>query len=349
LLVVGFASVVVLRPQVVAGHHPMSWETTATRIVLWTCVAVLSLTAWTYVKRARLGRDAVQYALALACAMCVNACLSLQFGRLWRLSWWDYHAYLLIGFGAAVAAIVREHSRARAIDDVMRPIATRDPFEQIANKYTESLKPLVAAVEAKDVYTHGHSMRTAEVATRLGHRMKLDADTLRALAEGAYLHDIGKLALPDAILNKAGSLDPYEREIIERHPLDGYEIVRQASSLAHALPVVRHHHERFDGRGYPDGLAARDIPLIARVASVADVWDALTSRRAYRDAWREDEALAHILAGRGLHFDPVVVDAFVTMLAESGIRPHARTGEPATVTHACETCHHLTGVVHQHH
>jgi HD-GYP domain-containing protein (c-di-GMP phosphodiesterase class II) len=323
-----------------SGHHPVRYESRLSEFALGASASVLAVTAAVYLKRARLGRDSVQYALSLAAGMCVSACLSLQFGRLWRLSWWDYHVYLLIGFGAAVFAIARE--RSRGVEATMRPVVTRDPFEQIANKYTESLRPLVAAVEAKDFHTHGHSARTAELATRLGHRLRLDAQQLRAVAEGSYLHDIGKIATPDAILNKRGPLDEIERQVIERHPIDGYDIAKRATSLAHALPIIRFHHERWDGRGYPDGLAGQGIPLVARVAAVADVWDALTSVRAYRTAWSEQEALAHILAGRGSHFDPAVVDVLVSMLGDDGVRPRARGGESAEVHSAVEVCHHQT-------
>lgn len=336
-----FVVAVVRSPHTLHGGAPIPHEDAFADALNWFAIALLVATAALYCNRWRLARDPVQLTIAFAAGMSVSACFSFQFGRMWRLSWWDYHAYLLLGFGAAVGAIVREYRATRTVADTLRPIVTRDPFEQIAARYTESLRPLVAAVEAKDSYTHGHSVRAAEFATRLGVRMKLDPATLRAVAEGAYLHDIGKIAIPDSVLNKPGPLTKEERRLIEQHPIAGCEIAKQAASLAHALPVIRSHHERWDGRGYPHGIAGRDIPLVARIAAVADVWDALTSERAYRAAWSEQEALAHLLAGRGAHFDPHIVDALESMLHDLGVRPLARPGESSIVQRASEVCHHV--------
>ena len=156
----------------------------------------------------------------------------------------------------------------------------------------------------KDTYTHGHSERTAKVAVELGARMGLPADRLRVIARGAYLHDLGKIGISDEILNKPGALDAAERRIMETHPRLGYELASGAPTLREALPVILHHHERVDGGGYPEGLRGREIPLEARVVAVADVWDALTSDRAYRPGWEPARALAHIEAGRGTPLRP---------------------------------------------
>jgi HD-GYP domain-containing protein (c-di-GMP phosphodiesterase class II) len=151
--------------------------------------------------------------------------------------------------------------------------------------------------------------------------MGLRPDVLRTLAQGGLLHDIGKIGVPDQILNKPGVLTVEERVEIERHPDVGWDIIRQAPSLRRALTVVRHHHERFDGTGYPDRLAGDDIPLEARIAAVADVWDALTSDRAYRAAWPAERALEMMMAGRGTHFDPGALTALLEVLAFDGIAP----------------------------
>lgn len=287
-----------------------------------------------------LGGDRVQLLLAASCWISVMALVSLHVGELWHLSWWDYHAYLLAGFGAAMAAVVTSARRAQQADDALRGAFDPDPLRHLSSSYPEALHALVAAVEARDSYTHGHSERVAELAVRIGTRMRLPAATLRALAQGAYLHDVGKIGIPDAILNKNGPLDPEERSWIEQHPVVGAEIVRRAESLRHALAAVRHHHERFDGTGYPDGLRGTEIPLIARITSVADVWDALTSTRAYRPAWREEEALAHLLAGRGSQFDPTCVEAFVAHLREDrGVTTPVGPGEPAVLERVSHDCH----------
>jgi len=125
----------------------------------------------------------------------------------------------------------------------------------------------------------------AELAVHLGQRLGLGPAALRSLAEGAYLHDVGKVGIPDHVLNKPGALSEEERGWIQQHPVVGSDIVGRASSLRGTLEVIRQHHERFDGHGYPDGLAGEEISLAAPIVAVADVWDALTSDRAYRAAW----------------------------------------------------------------
>ncbi len=146
----------------------------------------------------------------------------------------------------------------------------------------------------------------AELSVSVGLRLGLRPAALRALAEGAYLHDVGKVGIPDHVLNKPGALTDEERAWIQEHPIVGTDIVGRAPSLREALKVIRQHHERYDGGGYPDGLAGDEISLAARIVAVADVWDALTSDRAYRPAWPPDRALRHLDAGRGTHFDPGV-------------------------------------------
>jgi putative nucleotidyltransferase with HDIG domain len=216
-----------------------------------------------------------------------------------------------------------------------------DPVEQIARGYTETLRPLVAAVEAKDRYTHGHSERVSTLAARLALSMRLPPETVRAVAEGAYLHDIGKIAIPDAILNKPGHLTDDERRIIEEHPVTGWDIVGRAPSLRHALAAVHYHHERWDGSGYPDGLLTADIPLAARVVALADVWDALTSNRSYRAAWTAERAAAYILEQRGHHFDPDCTNALFNLLTDQGADLQAPS-ETLWQPLEADVCHHRT-------
>jgi HD-GYP domain-containing protein (c-di-GMP phosphodiesterase class II) len=204
----------------------------------------------------------------------------------------------------------------------------------------------VKAVEVKDSYTHGHSLRTAELAVELGLQMSLPSDRLRIIARGAYLHDLGKIAIPDQILNKPGSLTPDERKIVETHPQLGYELASTAPSLTEVLPVILHHHERLDGQGYPKRLAGSEIPLEARVVAVADVWDALTSDRAYRVGWDPAHALAHIDAGRGTHFDPAVVDALERVMFNRGVSTTTDAGVAEEAWSAAQTCHEIDQVAH---
>jgi HD-GYP domain-containing protein (c-di-GMP phosphodiesterase class II) len=292
-------------------------------------------------RRWLLGNDAVQLSLAFAASMAVAAATALELGTYSRVSWWDYHGYLLAGFGAAVWAVVGRYRDTAAATSTLDAAFVDDPFDHIVRGHPAALRTLVGAVERKDAYTHGHSERTALLATQLGLRMGLPSDVLRAVARGAFLHDVGKIAIPDAILNKPGALTPEERRIIETHPEVGHEMASGAPQLAEALPVILHHHERFDGTGYPHGLVGEAIPLVARVVAVADVWDALTTDRAYRPGWSPARALDHIEAGRGTHFDPAAVDALVAVAAGWGIDRAGGAGDAAEAWQAVQDCHHI--------
>jgi HD-GYP domain-containing protein (c-di-GMP phosphodiesterase class II) len=222
---------------------------------------------------------------------------------------------------------------------VLDGVFASDPMAHISRGYSETLRALIGAVEARDAYTHGHSARVAELSVQVGLRLGLRPAALRTLAEGAYLHDVGKVGIPDHVLNKPGALSNEERAWIQQHPIVGSDIVGRAPSLRDALAVIRQHHERYDGQGYPDGLAGEEISLYARIVAVADVWDALTSDRAYRAAWPPDRALGHLEAGRGTHFDPRCLDAFLALMAERGHRPGNGDGDAAVADAAAEACH----------
>jgi putative nucleotidyltransferase with HDIG domain len=327
-----------LKPEVGIGSHLVAGEHAAQHVVEGVAVALLVVTGVVHWQRWRLGRDRVQFALMAACWLSAQALVALELGTQWRASWWDYHAYLLTGFGAAVYAVVTNYRRSRTIDSVLGSVFSSNPLEHIEQGYPEALKALVAAVEARDSYTAGHSARVAALSVELGVELKLSPEALRHLAQGALLHDIGKIGIPDSILNKPGRLDPEERAWIEQHPIIGSELVRSAPSLRDAVDVVHHHHERIDGNGYPDKLAGDAIPLHARIAAVADVWDALTTDRAYRPGWPEADALAHIVAGRGTHLDPACVDALVELLARRGVGA-GPDGDVEEVVAAAEACH----------
>src|SRR5262249_17985888 len=139
-------------------------------------------------------------------------------------------------------------------------------------------------IETRDPYTEGHCERLAEYATALGRRLDLEDADVDALYRGAFLHDIGKIAIPDRVLLKRGRLTPKEYELMKRHPAIGDELCSTVRSLERVRPIVRHHHERIDGGGYPDGLAGDSLPLLAQIVSVVDVFDALTTDRPYRNA-----------------------------------------------------------------
>jgi HD-GYP domain-containing protein (c-di-GMP phosphodiesterase class II) len=336
-----FTGIVVTDPIRLHGATPFAHENDVFALVSTAIVLLLLVVVWRHGRRWHLGHDTMQLALLLAATMSIAAVFAFEHGHFARLSWWDYHAYLLAGFGAAVYAVLHKGRQQHELADVLATAFVDDPFTHIVQGYPEALSTLVRAVEMKDAYTHGHSQRTAELAVELGLRMGLPPDRLRVIARGAYLHDLGKIAIPDHILNKPGALTPEERRVVETHPQLGYELASNAPSLKEVLPIILHHHERVDGNGYPRGLAGSAVPLEARVVAVADVWDALTSDRSYRPGWAPAVALAHIQAGRGSHFDPVVVEALVRWAADLDIRASVEHGRADEAWKAAETCHQI--------
>src|ERR1700744_296397 len=186
----------------------------------------------------------------------------------------------------------------------------RERTQQLTRSYMATVRALSNAVEARDAYTGKHAERVARYAIEIGRELGLSQADAPEIEFGFLLHDIGKLAVPDSILFKPGPLTDDERQLMSRHTIVGAEIMRDIEFLAEASKVVRSHHERWDGSGYPDGLAGDEIPLTARVFAVADVFDALTTERPYRAALSFGEAQHMILTESGKHFDPDVVAAF---------------------------------------
>jgi len=182
--------------------------------------------------------------------------------------------------------------------------------QELQRSYTATVSALSNAVEARDAYTGQHAERVAAYGIQIARAVGLPDAEMPRLEFGFLLHDIGKVAIPDAILYKPDALTGEERTLMQQHPLIGAEIVGRVEFLSGAIEVVRSHHERWDGRGYPDGLAGEGIPLAARVFAVADVLDALTTNRPYRPASTFAAARAMITAESGRQFDPTVVEAF---------------------------------------
>jgi putative nucleotidyltransferase with HDIG domain len=169
---------------------------------------------------------------------------------------------------------------------------------------------LTSAIDAKDPYTCGHSDRVARVSVRLAQEMGVDDEELNSLYMAGLLHDIGKIGIDDNVLRKPGQLTPAEYEHIKLHPTLGYNILRNLKPLQHVLPVVRHHHEQWDGKGYPSGLRGKETPLLARIVAVADAFDAMSSDRPYRKGMPADKVGAIFEGGSGTQWDAAVIDAF---------------------------------------
>ena len=189
--------------------------------------------------------------------------------------------------------------------------------------FVETVTALAEAVEKRDPYTGGHLRRVVAYSLLLGRELGLDSEALEGLALGATLHDIGKIGVPDQVLLKPGKLDDEEAAAMRRHPEDGAEIVSRIESLAGILPIVRSHHERIDGRGYPDGLAGEAIPLAARIVAVADTFDAMTTSRPYRQALAYDIAAQEIVRHAGVQHCSTVVSVFERLFTAGRFRVEA--------------------------
>jgi two-component system response regulator RpfG len=190
----------------------------------------------------------------------------------------------------------------------------RRATEEIHARERETVTRLARAAEFRDPETGAHIQRMAHYSALIAERLQLGGEFVDAIVQAAPMHDVGKLGIPDYILLKAGRLTPEEMVIMRRHPVIGYDILKDSSSeiIRLGASIALTHHEKFDGSGYPHGLAGTDIPLEGRIVAVADVFDALTSVRPYKAAWTLERAVAWLEAGRGVHFDPVCVDALLS-------------------------------------
>lgn len=199
----------------------------------------------------------------------------------------------------------------RIADQAGIAIASARQRESITHFAYDTAVTLSDAIEGRDPYATGHCSRLAEYARLTAEALGLDQPTVEIISFGAALHDIGNIAVPDQILKKADTLTPDEYAIVKRHTYHGGQICKRIGFLHRAYPIVYHHHERWDGRGYPDGLAGEKIPLGARIASVVDAFDAMTTDRPYREAMSDEEAIETLRAGAGTQWDPRIVDAFL--------------------------------------
>jgi HD-GYP domain-containing protein (c-di-GMP phosphodiesterase class II) len=204
-------------------------------------------------------------------------------------------------------------------------LANVDLYHDLEHFVINMVKSLVYAIEAKDIYTRGHSERVNRYAMLIAERLQFDEMQKRALNWASILHDVGKIGIPESILSKPDRLNDDEFSKIKEHPKKGHDILKPLEQLAGSMPGILHHHERFDGKGYPHGLKGEKIPFIARIIAVADTFDAITSHRAYRAAKAAQEALAIIEDVSGTQLDPKVVEAFKEVF-ETNLKAEFETG-----------------------
>jgi putative nucleotidyltransferase with HDIG domain len=187
----------------------------------------------------------------------------------------------------------------------------RQAYRILKKVHLDSVKVLVEAIDAKDPYTRGHSDRVKRMSLKIALRLGFNEEKLEILEYGALLHDIGKIGIKDQVLQKPGVLNPEEYEYIQEHPLIGVKILEGIDFFKDKIPLIRHHHEHFDGTGYPDGLVGEAIPLEARIITIPDAFDAMTSVRPHRGAMPLQHVLVELEKGKGKHFDPKILEIFL--------------------------------------
>jgi putative nucleotidyltransferase with HDIG domain len=234
-----------------------------------------------------------------------------------RTMLWIAVAAVFVALWAALALLVRGASKTLRRQNAKlraRTLRLAESNRLLEESALEAVESLNATVDAKDQYTAGHSQRVQRIAVALGEELGLERERLDVLRFAGLFHDIGKIGVPDAILTKPDRLTELEFEVVRRHPEDGARIVGRLHRLRNAVPAILHHHERWDGNGYPHGLRGDAIPLEAAIVGLADALDAMTTDRPYSSARPLDDATEEILRNRGTQFAPAVVDAFMALV-----------------------------------
>lgn len=308
------AVLLLVQPNVItvgARNAPLTWIVTMFGLMsaLWLSRTQLRL-FWIGERRATLVASIGLVLLALTSLVWIGT-------QPFSIGWWLVHALDLAGVGSGVVGAWVAHRTRRPVLDTLAPVVTRDPLHTLELGLPPVVHRFVEALELKDPITRDHVVRTAELAVRVGEKLELAPRQLRYLGLGALLHDIGKLEVPDEILNKPGRLTDDEYLAIQRHTEAGDEILRSVDSLTPAAPFVRSHHERLDGNGYPDGRAGNEIPLEARVIAVCDAYDAMAHTRQYRTGMGHERAVAILREHAGSQWDPTVVEALISTLSSS--------------------------------
>jgi putative nucleotidyltransferase with HDIG domain len=225
----------------------------------------------------------------------------------------DYHVEVKVTSTDELGELTRSFNKMSRVI-----MSQRDRLEGYAanleESYISTIRILAAALDARDNYTLGHSARVARLSLLIGQRLGLTAEELKELEMSCFLHDIGKIHVPDSIINKPTPLDREEAQIIKKHPEQGAEILHLAESLRKYIPAVLHHHEWYNGKGYPHGLQGDEIHIYAQIVAIADTYDAMTSSRPYRKSCSRDKAAAEIMKFRGIQFNPELTDIFLIAL-----------------------------------
>jgi len=318
---VAYAGIAIYRTWLIAGS-PLSLPPYSTGLAILS-IGLFFFAAMRQARIYRRSRLASQAFLLASFVLLADAAAAMVLFQVWTFGWWYYHLLMLAAVALALYALVVERSRARSMRSVVETALELEISIDVEEIDFEVIAALVAAVEVKDRETQGHNRRVAQLSVQIGRQLGLSATELRVLARTGLLHDVGKLGIPDAILEKQGPLDESESTVMKTHPEIGVAILKRGGHFKRELLGVLYHHERMDGSGYPHGLRDDAIPIEARIVAVADTYDVLTTDRPYRQACGGRKARRILEEEAGTHLDPRVVVALMQALdrPDSGRKP----------------------------
>ena len=309
--VFSLASMIVFAPDLVAAPSPSNWLTITVTTIAVAAVVALSLRQMRFYE---IGRQPANLVASISLALIAVLGLAPLVTTPFSAGFWWTHLAGAVGVVGACGALTISKRLSPSAQDVLGPILTRDPLVAFELGLSPVVHQFIAELEVKDQATRDHVVRTGELAMRVGERFRLSASELRDLGLAAMLHDVGKVNVPDNILKKPARLTVREYELMKLHPADGESMLAAEPTLAAAARIVRSHHERFDGGGYPDGLVGREIPLASRIIAVCDSLDAMTHDRVYRQAMPLNMAFAILREHAGSQWDEQVVEQVMAVV-----------------------------------
>jgi len=295
------------------------WRSTSFRLITTgASVGLFLVGAYRYARVWWLVGLSIHGSMAVAMVLLAESQLIMATREAWHLSWWIYHVLLVIAFTVLLVSWALEARRARSLSVIAEGLALQGALSGLKPAAMDGVARLLDALEVKDPVTSGHVFRVQEHAEAIARELHLGPDQTEYIGIAGKLHDIGKIGTPDHILLKPGKLTPAEYQVVQEHAPRGHRIASRVSMLRRVREIIRAHHERFDGAGYPDGLKGEEIPIEARIIAVADTFDAMTSDRPYKKALSIEAALDELRRVAGTQLDPRCVAAFEQIASRKG-------------------------------
>lgn len=335
------SAVLLIAPNLLPAPTPNSLLSVSVALVM---IAITMALAARHLRLAAISQDIRHATVALGFAWFGISAAVWFDGAPLSVGFWTAHFFDILGVFAATIGGYIAHRSSGSIDHVLRPITTTDPLSALEAGLDPTVHRFVASLENKDTITRDHVVRTSALAVAVAEELRLPAKELRRVGLAALLHDLGKLEIPDGILNKKGRLDPAEFAVIQTHPTIGARMVERSTVLDDIAPLIEAHHERVDGGGYPNGLMGDDIPFGASIISVCDAFDAIANTRQYRVGAGSERALDTLAEHAGTQWNPDVVEAATrvvrsrTGVSGPGVLDNVGRGDHVTVDAEHDAC-----------